>query len=254
MSENVEEMSLIDIIRKAPGSKERKKAVEPKVPQEAGPEVPPSRPEKEVPEKPPKVREPEGVAVSELATPEPDPTWGWEQVQEHENQILESAFSMLKSTLQEHEIEFKECTNNQPYTLMVGELTVQNIMLPWDTDPRVTVFKGIRVICPKHLDKRVDAFRRRRKKGPFNFRGLVERIKLRSREVTQDREKKQQQEELETRLRTYQEKELGGVPMPSGLTLSRNEDGSYDGTLTFYNLSLAATKHLMKFGNKIESR
>ena len=270
VSDNVEEMSLIDILKSAPGPK-KEKFPELEIPEEKVPlpaplpirmQATPS-PEK----KPPEVEEVEveeveaveevgveqGVPLPELATPDPDPSWDWTQVQEHEDEILKNAFTILQDTLTIQGVKFTECPN-RPYTVMVGDLTVQNIMLPWEKDPRVTVFKGIRIICPPHLEKRVDAFRRKRKKGPFNFRGLVERVKLRSREVTQAFVEKQQKEETETRLRAFQEKELGGITMPSCLTLMRNEDGSYNGSLTFYCLSLPAVKSIMKFGNKIESQ
>ena len=262
MSDNVEEMSLIDIIRQAPGLEKQRNLPKPEVPEEKVDLLPPisnseEKKEETVEEAKEVVESSEGIQegfeIPELSTPEPDHSWDWERAQAHEDRILEKAFCILKDTLTEQGIEFEESTA-KPYTVMVGDLTVQNIILPWEVDARVTVFKGIRIRRPEHLKKRVDAFRRKQKEGPFNFKGLIERIKLRSREILQASDEKQRKEKLKVRLETFQKRELASLSTPSGLSLSRNEDGTYNGSLAFYCLSLPAVKAIIKFGTKIEPK
>lgn len=234
MSEEIEEMSLAEVISKAEGLK---------------PEVVP------IPEPPPQqvaspvTPDPSPAAGENLGpflkTPEPDPSWPLETAQAHEAKIQEDAFNLLKKLLLEQSISYEEVPS-QPFTMKVGDLTVQNIILPWEADPRVVAFKGIRIICPDYLDQRVDAFRRKRRNGPFNFQGLIARIQMRLRLVREFSEKEKSLRETQAKLLKIQEEELAGVKIPLGLTLSRNEGGTYSGSVAFSSLPLTSLKDLIK--------
>lgn len=193
-----------------------------------------------------------GVKLPELFTPAPDSTWEWQQVKEHEDAIQALAFDMLKMVLGMKDISYEDVSDStDPYTVMVGPLKVQNILLPGD-HPQIVVFKGIRIIPPEDLveestgkTKRVAAFRRKRKEGPFNYQGLVERIQRYLSEVQQARDSKRLQTTLAAEARELQLKELGDS-VPSGLSLSRQVKGTYNGTLTFSEYPLSKIKELVK--------
>lgn len=234
----------------------------------------PNEPRQGLVEEDPQVQEPqeedeEGVRVAstsntdegkpvefpELLTPPPNPTWTWEQAKAHEDALTQQAFQMLRQVLDAHSMAY-EVDPSSPYTLQVGEVVVQNIVLP-DVDPRVVLFRGIRIIPPPYLEingkhQRIDSFRRKRAGGPFNFPGLLERIQLRNKQSREAQEALKKRERAEEKAALLLKKELGDIPVPKCLQLHRRADGTYRAQLTCEALSLKGAQTLVDFAHLVD--
>lgn len=245
-------LSLSEIVRQTSndvqtGAGKKAEPIEPVV--EPDPEPSPEEAAAEV--------EAEGLTeFPKLLTPPADSSWSWQQAKAHEDTITRQAFEFLKKVLIGHGMKFKE-DDTQPYTLHVGEVIVQNILLP-GPDPRVVMFKGIRIIPPTYLSEngkqqRVDSFRRKRAGGPFNFQGLLERIQLRNQQAEATRKAQLQEQKEAKAAAKLQKKELGQLDVPDCLELQRQPDGTYYAKLVCEALSLKGAKSLAVFGRKVDA-